>query len=75
MCDCIQKINELLKEGNMNSVLDVPVMVSSKTRELRATCVCVSTIKDDPRKRGKPKRVFAIYCPFCGEKYPEGKES
>lgn len=32
------------------------------------TYVQIATVKLDPGIRGRPKAVFATYCPFCGKK-------
>lgn len=29
----------------------------------------IATTKFDEKKRGKPKMMFASFCPFCGVKY------
>lgn len=62
VCDCIKKINEELKEIP-NTMLDTPIIGPQRT--------FVATCKRDDKVRGKPKYIFATYCPFCGIKYEE----
>lgn len=33
--------------------------------------VNISTVKVDSSKRGKPRKVVASFCPFCGIRYKE----
>ena len=61
MCDCIPRVNELLAEHN--TVLNVP-MIGPKV-------ALIETRKLDTKNRVKPSAMFASFCPFCGEKYPE----
>jgi hypothetical protein len=62
MCDCINRVNAILAPHN--TVLAVPFWSSSGL-----LTPLVETCKLDASKRGKPKAMFANYCPFCGEKY------
>lgn len=61
MCDCIKTTNELLaKEHNGELVVTLfgnPQRTSIEVQKL------------DSKKRVKPPRLIASYCPFCGEKY------
>ena len=45
------------------------------TQHLGPVCLnrisMIETMKLDEKKRGKPIKVFATFCPFCGSKYPE----
>lgn len=64
MCGCIEKVNELL--GAYNTELNLPLCTSSgRTRPL------IETRKRDSSKRGKPKSLFASFCPFCGGEYAD----
>lgn len=60
--DCIDKMNEMLK--NHNTRLSHAIDFSSKPREL----VLLATSKANEKVRRKPAMVFASYCPFCGNK-------
>jgi hypothetical protein len=71
MCNCIEKTNKSLKEHpEWNTTLDIP-FTWDKKGALSADKVTISTMKADDRNRQKPIRLFASYCPFCGEKYKE----
>ena len=73
MCDCINLTNATLKEHpEWNTCLDIP-FTWDKTGGINASRTTVSTMKLDEDRRPKnkkPIRLFATYCPFCGEKYP-----
>jgi hypothetical protein len=62
MCDCIKTANEHLAQ--FNTKIELPFWTRSGAR-----APFVLTMKIDPKKRGKPKMMFASCCPFCGEKY------
>jgi hypothetical protein len=66
MCDCIETANKHLAE--FNTKIELPMWTSSGTRR-----PFVQTVKFDEKKRVKPRAMFASYCPFCGEKYTDGK--
>lgn len=63
MCGCIDRVDGLLKERG-NTALNVPMFVDDGPVRL-----FVETMKRDEKKRGKPEKLFANFCPFCGEKY------
>lgn len=63
MCNCITEVNAKLAESNGELAITFWPMV----RPL------LETMKLDTRKRVKPPLVVATFCPFCGEKYAEGK--
>jgi len=63
MCNCIQAVNNELAERKANTEIHVPFTLSKITR------VCIETEKVDGNKRGKPMKVFASFCPFCGQEY------
>ena len=65
MCECIARVNKHLAE--FNSVIELPWAGPQRP--------FVLTMKKDEKKRGKPKMMFASYCPFCGEKYPEPEKT
>lgn len=66
MCECVERIDNLLKERNDNTMLNIPLFVGDGPVR-----VFVETIKRSEKKRGKPVKLFANFCPFCGEKYAE----
>ena len=68
MCDCIDKIDEHLAQ--FNTKVELPMWTASGKRT-----PFVQTIKKDQKKRGKPRMIFASYCPFCGEKYPDVEDN
>ena len=68
MCDCINVINAKLEEADINTKLDIPIAFSVG-EGLSAKGVLIATAKLDKRNRQKPSRVFASYCPFCGQPY------
>jgi hypothetical protein len=69
MCRCIQLINDKLSEEypEWNTELDIPITWGASG--LDTSKVAVATRKKDERLRIKPKKIFASFCPFCGEKY------
>lgn len=63
ICDCVKLINaDLAKRELPNTMIETPLFGPQIT--------FVLTCKRHENVRSKPKRVFASYCPFCGEKYP-----
>ena len=73
MCDCVEEVNEKLKEtGKGGTELSVTMPLDGGQRKpmLRVGK------RGEPWKKpmnGNPKFIVASYCPFCGEKY-EGNE-
>lgn len=61
MCDCIARVDESMLSRNAKIML--PWFGPQRP--------FIETTKVDEKKRGKPPRLFATFCPFCGEKYPE----
>jgi hypothetical protein len=68
MCNCIEKVEKKLLESGTNTKLDIPITLSAN-HDLSANRVTISTCKRDEKKREKPTRMFASYCPFCGLPY------
>lgn len=62
-CGCGQRVDDHLKAYNTQ-------LLSDLFGPYRAF---IETIKADSKKRGKPMKMFATYCPFCGVKYPKKK--
>lgn len=67
MCDCIKKVNaELAESQSPNTMIETPLFGTPRA--------FVVTTKRHAGLRGKKYAampMFATYCPFCGEKYPE----
>jgi hypothetical protein len=62
-CDCIKSVNEKL--AFHNSRINIPLFGPKLP--------FIETIKLDEKKRGKPTKMFATFCPFCGTKFPDAK--
>lgn len=72
MCNCIKDTNKVLEERGLNTRLDIPIMFNRGNGNLGSSPqVLIKTKKADTTKREKPIKLFASYCPFCGEKYPD----
>lgn len=61
MCDCINLVNEKLKDRNLK--LSSTFSFSGLER-----VALVTTTLDPQRKKG-PALMLPTYCPFCGERY------
>jgi hypothetical protein len=59
--DCVQRLNEHLAEFNTQIAPVFALGASSLSEYLQ-----IATTKIDCGKRGKPRSMFASYCPFCG---------
>lgn len=68
LCDCIAKVNKLLSEHN--TAIDMTDTINMKTGKFEPR-MTVPTARIDTKNRKGPMRVFATYCPMCGEKYQE----
>lgn len=69
MCDCINKVNEKLKE--YNTQIEFPIAFDPNDGMKIVTSVRISTVKIDTRKKLGPVGFFATYCPVCGEEYKQ----
>lgn len=68
MCDCLSDLNAKLKPDEQ--CVDATMFGVGK-----ATTMLIRTDKwVHESRRNKPTRVIASFCPFCGEKYPQGSE-
>ncbi len=63
MCNCIVNVNERL--ALHNTCIHMPLFGPALP--------FIETIKLDEKKRGKPTKMFATFCPFCGEKFPDSE--
>lgn len=68
MCECNKTINEKLASKNLNTVIYEPLTLSDDLT-LGSKRVNIETIKANKNLRKKPTKVFASFCPFCGERY------
>ncbi len=68
MCDCFTKVNRLLREHN--TAIDLCDTINMKTGNFERRMI-VPTARIDKKKRKGPIRVFATFCPMCGEEYPK----
>lgn len=66
MCDCLATTDKMLAEHNATVVATLGLFGAPS----RAT---IELEKRDPKKRGKPPRLIATYCPFCGEAYRQAE--
>jgi hypothetical protein len=64
MCECVNTINEDLKPNGQMLNID---LLSNRPM---ITLVRVDKWISENR-RGKHRAIFASFCPWCGEKYPE----
>lgn len=72
VCDCIKQVDEKLKPHG------IQVHAFYRLQGPMNIGVCVGLVRSDlsgrPPKQSAPN-VYASFCPFCGEKYPEGTAS
>jgi hypothetical protein len=70
MCDCIERIQSaLIADATKNTALDVPITIDWATGTYSGRAK-ISTCKRDTTNRKKALPMIAVFCPFCGEKYP-----
>lgn len=67
MCNCMERVNEKLKERNTK--LSVSFCLSRDLSEMDAMPM-IQVEKVDRKLRTKPISVIPTFCPFCGVKYP-----
>jgi hypothetical protein len=64
MCGCIERIDGELKPSGQ--CLDATILFGDR----KATTMLIRTDKwKHENRRGKPTRMIASFCPFCGTKY------
>lgn len=68
MCKCIEQVNEALAAHN--AVLDIPLTIHLTTGKTESPRTYVPTVKLNSKNRQKLPILFAMFCPFCGKKYP-----
>lgn len=74
MCNCINDTNKALAKLGNNTKLDIPIIFNARDGLNVAKQCSVLTARIDDHKRKPPARLFASYCPFCGEKYAEDSD-
>lgn len=74
-CNCITKINELLKKQfNDSAEMDAGIMAPTGTARVRIQGLYHKVKKDGSyAQKWDTINVIAEYCPLCGKKYDEGK--
>lgn len=77
MCDCIEMTNKDLQENHIefNTRIHIPIVFDFKNGLCKEPQAMIVTEKLDDKKRVKPIKLFASYCPFCGKKYKEEDEA
>jgi hypothetical protein len=72
VCNCIDKVDEMLRESGQTLVFSQPI--DAKTLTPRARRVVVRTeLLERRRRRKSDPQLAASYCPFCGESYRLGE--
>ena len=68
MCDCINEVNESLKENNTQVFL--PLSFSFSSHELSVPKrVYIKTEKINNKIKKGPTNLSGAFCPFCGKLY------
>lgn len=65
-CECIKSMDAMLLEHNARVVCTLGLFGTPQK-------VSLEVEKADEKKRGRPPRLIASFCPFCGTKYPVAK--
>lgn len=72
MCNCVEKVNESLKEQDNPRVINTKIKQSFQMDfeegEMKATPPEIRTEKVND-SGPEPVPMFVTYCPFCGEKW------
>lgn len=74
MCDCIKKVEKTSLELNIkNKTIEGAEFISGVimlSTGMRHSCSQVELTFKGQKKKGT-QTIIHVYCPFCGEKYPE----
>lgn len=62
VCNCIDEVDAKLAEHNATVVTTLGLFNNPRR-------VSLEVEKSDAKKRGKPPRLIATFCPFCGTRY------
>lgn len=71
MCNCVDRVNEILKKRNTCLTLPYVIIMDTGKPDLHAPRMMIATEKINTKIRGRARSLFAAYCPVCGEKYPK----
>jgi len=63
MCDCMKSVNEDLKAHNVGLVCNL----------IGPPRAIVETYVLKPKRGFRAPKMFATFCPFCGEKYADDR--
>jgi hypothetical protein len=66
MCNCIKETNEAMEKSEMNTKLRLAFSLNGTINR-----AIISVEKFDDKIKKKPIKLFATYCPFCGQKYED----
>lgn len=72
MCDCREAVNQRLEFSNARIAAGFCFDAHAGI-DLAPPMIALEKI--DKNKRGKPPVLLASCCPFCGERFPEGRPS
>ena len=63
MCNCIEKVNEILKKQDLQ--LNTTVNLTNG----KSTVGIYAEAQKIPKRGNRHVYLEPVYCPFCGEKY------
>jgi hypothetical protein len=71
MCDCCRNLNDRLRqEGRYAAVVNLVLADGTTHKDGR---LMVLTYAGPYPSKENPEGLYALFCPMCGEKYPEAK--
>jgi hypothetical protein len=66
-CECVENVNEKMAEAGQNQRIAASFGLREGHFVARAV---IETERVDSKRRNRPPRLVATYCPFCGQEYP-----
>jgi hypothetical protein len=69
-CNCVEQVNAQLKERNVALTTSI-LMDFGKGKASVSPPQLMAHKIDSDKKKTKVPVIFAMFCPFCGKKYPE----